>query len=92
MAVEMAAGARPCHSLSRTFSATAQHRLSVRALVGPQTGSPRQFLSLRLVNVATDTYECIALLGFRPQGKVRAVALRITRTGGQWQVTHVDVG
>lgn len=92
MAVEMAAGSRPCRSLSRTFCATAQHRLSVRTLIGPAIGQPASFLSLRIILVGELTYESVALLGLRPDGKVRFVALRISGATGQWQVTAVDVG
>ncbi len=89
--LEVLSGWRPPSQLSRWTSAHLQYDLERRAPRRP-TGQRQQLLRVRLSEPSPGVAEVCALTRDLARGRVRVMAIRMERRGGQWIVTRLQAG
>ncbi|MDI2019577.1 hypothetical protein PJL18_00068 [Paenarthrobacter nicotinovorans] len=99
-ALEVLAGTRPLVQLSRSLDSECylalQHRAALtRKHAARSKGSPQPHLSPMVRSVRACSISesiCEASIVVAEEGRCRAVAMRLERTDGLWQVTALEIG
>ncbi|KUM41664.1 hypothetical protein AR689_21820 [Arthrobacter sp. EpRS71] len=99
-ALEVLAGTRPVHQLSRSLDAACylslQHRAALtrkHAARSRGTAQPHRSPMVRSVRVCSISESiCEASIVVAEEHRCRAVAMRLERLDGVWQVTALEIG
>lgn len=93
---EVLVGARPARQLNRWLDPGAYARVARRAGLAarlggrPESPARARLLGLRLTEPAPDQYEVSAVV--HDGARVRAIALRMRRSGERWHVADAEIG